>query len=87
MNEDTTIIKKQDLDVTLGSHFSGISIRAWLALMVVGTICIIQVAFAIRAIYVGDYNYMMDGQFWMIGSSVIVYFFAEKKQTTNTTTV
>lgn len=90
--DDTTlIIKDPKTNTSLeGSQFYGISIRAWLALFVIGTVCLITLMTCIRAIYVKDYAWTPDGQFWMLASGILAHYFgtnsAKKEDSTSTQT-
>ncbi len=77
MAEDTSfMVKDPKTNTTLeGSQFYGISIRAWLALFVIGTVCLITIASCIRAIWIKDYNWTPDGQFWMLASGILAHYF------------
>lgn len=59
----------------IDSKIFGVSIRSWLAILVIGTICAQNVALTVRAIRVADYNYTVDNQFMQIALMVVMFFF------------
>jgi hypothetical protein len=79
---NTTIIAKaiKKCDTNGDSMFFGVSVRGWLAVLVITTVCVIQFVFAIRALMEKDYNYTISGEFMMLASMILVYYFKEKQQ-------
>lgn len=85
MEEQTTVINKPVSQHHTGdSQFFNISIRAWLALIVIGTVCAVTLIACISDVISGK-PVTIDGQFWMLVGAIIAHYYKEGKPSTTST--
>lgn len=78
MNDsETTFLKKEDPETPSG--YRGVSIRGWLATMLVGTACILETGNCLVDIMQGR-HFEVDSTFMMLVASVLAHYFATKPQ-------
>ena len=81
MNEETQIFTKEEPTVT--SHFKGISIRAWLALGLILTVCFHSIAAIIIAVITKDAKLLVVSEpLYTMSGMALAYYFGQQKQTT-----
>ena len=62
---------------TEGSSFAGVSVRAWLALIVVSTVCIQQLSVAINNIIRGE-SVMIEEPLYSLSVAALAFYFGRK---------
>lgn len=87
MTDDTHIFKKEDSteQPEPPSLWRGISIRGWLAVMLVATACIVQIGDCMVDFAAGR-HVALDNTFMMLVASVLAHYFASKPQSPPGTT-
>jgi hypothetical protein len=79
MPDDTNIWTKSKPTYDPGeSHIFGVTIRGWLASMIVSTICLCIIAMVFLAYLGKPCDVKIPGEFWLLGTTVVMFFFQKQ---------
>ncbi len=80
MSEDTNSWTKSTKPVydPGESHIFGVTIRGWLASMIVMTVCLCIIAMVLLAYLGKPCDVKIPGEFWLLCTTVIMFFFQKQ---------
>lgn len=78
MNEETQVFKREEPYGT--SHFLQVSVRAWLAVGLIATICMTQVAVIVLAVLTKQPELLEVGEpLYTMSGMALAYYFGQKQ--------
>lgn len=81
MTEDTQQITKPN---SVESHIGGVSVRGWIVVMVMGTMCIREIAVVVSALYEHTPVEQVKEPFYGVVMGLIGFYFGQKTTPTPT---